>query len=210
MGKILINAKEQNVYNILGDGKTSKGYVLRPARYSTIGGEEIVDECARLAMVPKSYVAATLEALAIIAPTFLSKGHSVTLPNLGTLSITANSKAVANIEDVDLDKLLDLNIRFRPSHTLREEIDKVSFEIGAIYQIAGEEVLEVDDEGKPTKTRKIYRDLNKSEALKLKNDDNKADSGNTDSGNDTEQEEPGNGGNTNPGSGTGGGGDLEG
>lgn len=197
MGKILINAKEQNVYNILGDGKTSKGYVLRPARYSTIGGEEIVDECARLAMVPKTYVAATLEALAIIAPTFLSKGHSVTLPNIGTLSITANSKAVANIEDVDLDKLLDLNIRFRPSHTLRDEIDKVSFEIGAIYQIAGEEVLEVDDEGKPSKTRKIYRELNKSEALKLKNSD-------------TEEEDPGNGDNTNPGGSTSGSGDLEG
>ena len=190
MGKIIINAKEQNIYNLLGDNKVSKGYVLRPSRYTTISGEDLINECARHASVPKSYAAATLEALAAMSITFLSNGHNVVLPNLGTLSLSIDSKAVADLKNVSLNNMVDLNIRFKPNHILKAEMDGVHYEIGAIYQIADEEVLEGD---------------------KHEGDDT-AEGGSNNNGSGSEQEEPGsgNGGNTNPGGGNGSSGDLEG
>lgn len=206
MGKIIINAKEQNIYNLLGDNKINKGYVLRPSRYTTISGEDLINECARHASVPKSYAAATLEALAAMSITFLSNGHNVVLPNLGTLSLSIDSKAVADLKNVSLNNMVDLNIRFKPNHILKAEMDGVHYEIGTIYQIADEEVLEVDKDGKPVKTRKIYREVNKHEG------DDTAEGGSNNNGSGSEQEEPGsgNGGNTNPGGGNGSSGDLEG
>ena len=199
MGNIIINAKEQNIYNLHGNKQTSKGYILRPARYTTISGDELIRECAKKAMVPKSYAAATLEALAEMTITFLANGHSVVLPNIGTLSLTADSKAITDLKDLNLNKMVELNIRFRPTVELKREIDNAGLELGSVFQIVDEEVLETDADGNPTKTRKIYRELSKSEALDEQNGGENTDSGNTN--------EPNNG--TTPGGGTGGG-DLEG
>ena len=199
MGNIIINAKEQNIYNLHGNKQKSKGYILRPARYTTISGDELIRECAKKAMVPKSYAAATLEALAEMTITFLANGHSVVLPNIGTLSLTADSKAISDLKDLNLNKILGLNIRFRPTVELKREIDNAGLELGSVFQIVDEEVLETDADGNPTKTRKIYRELSKSEALDEQNGGENTDSGNT---NDPDNS-------TTPGGGTGGG-DLEG
>ena len=199
MGNIIINAKEQNIYNLHGNKQTSKGYILRPARYTTISGDELIRECAKKAMVPKSYAAATLEALAEMTITFLANGHSVVLPNIGTLSLTADSKAITDLKDLNLNKILELNIRFRPTVELKREIDNAGLELGSVFQIVDEEVLETDADGNPTKTRKIYRELSKSEALDEQNGGENTDSGNT---NDPDNS-------TTPGGGSGGA-DLEG
>lgn len=191
------------VYNLHGNKQTSRGYILRPARYTTISGNELIRECAKKAMVPKSYAAATLEALAEMTITFLSNGHSVVLPNIGTLSLTADSKAITDLKDLNLRKMVELNIRFRPTLELKKEIDNVGMELGSIFQIVDEEVVKTDTDGNPTKTRKIYRELSKGEAL-----EEQAGGENTDSGNpDVPNNEPNNG--TTPGGGSGGA-DLEG
>ena len=48
-------------------------------------------------------------------------------------------------------------MRFIPSTSLKSAVAKVELEFDGVYDIAGETVLEVDDEGKPTKTRKYYK-----------------------------------------------------
>ena len=86
---------------------------------------------------------------------------------------------------------------------LKKEIDNVGMELGSIFQIVDEEVVKTDTDGNPTKTRKIYRELSKGEAL-----EEQAGGENTDSGNpDVPNNEPNNG--TTPGGGSGGA-DLEG
>ena len=47
MGKILVRAQQQNIYNLGGDGQMTKAYVLRPVRYSTMKSDDVVNYCAQ-------------------------------------------------------------------------------------------------------------------------------------------------------------------
>ena len=91
MGKILLTTKEQNIYNVGGSREISKGFVLRPVRYTTMSSKDILEYCSQNSMVPPAYVAATMHALTQSIRNFLLNGHSVEFPNLGTFRITCES-----------------------------------------------------------------------------------------------------------------------
>ena len=197
MGKILLAAKEQNIYNVGGSHEISKGFILRPVRYTTMSSKDILEYCTQNSMVPPAYVAATMHALTQSIRNFLLNGHSVEFPNLGTFRITCESTATNELELAGIRQLVDFKIRFLPSNDLKEELAKIECELEGVYEIVGERVLERDADGKPIRTEKIYSKVRGGEDELLTDDD-------TDGGSTTEPESGGN--NSSPG----GGGDLEG
>ena len=156
MGKILLAAKEQNIYNVGGSHEISKGFILRPVRYTTMSSKDILEYCTQNSMVPPAYVAATMHALTQSIRNFLLNGHSVEFPNLGTFRITCESTATNDLELAGIRQLLDFKIRFLPSNDLKEELAKIECELEGVYEIVGERVLERDADGKPIRTEKIY------------------------------------------------------
>ena len=156
MGKILLAAKEQNIYNVGGSHEISKGFILRPVRYTTMSSKDILEYCTQNSMVPPAYVAATMHALTQSIRNFLLNGHSVEFPNLGTFRITCESTATNDLELAGIRQLLDFKIRFLPSNDLKEELAKIECELEGVYEIIGERVLERDADGKPIRTEKVY------------------------------------------------------
>ena len=171
MGKILLTAKEQNIYNVGGSQKISKGFILRPIRYTTMSSKEILEYCAQNSMVPPAYVAATMHALTQSIRNFLLNGHSVEFPNLGTFRITCESSATNNLEAAGIRQLVDFKIRFLPSSDLKEDLSKIDCELEGVYEIVGERVLERDADGNPIRTEKLYSKIKGGENEIIENDD---------------------------------------
>ena len=186
MGKILLAAKEQNIYNVGGSHEISKGFILRPVRYTTMSSKDILEYCTQNSMVPPAYVAATMHALTQSIRNFLLNGHSVEFPNLGTFRITCESTATNELELAGIRQLVDFKIRFLPSNDLKEELAKIECELEGVYEIVGERVLERDADGKPIRTEKVYSKVRGGEDKLLDEDE-----GNT--GNGTGGSTPGGG-----------------
>lgn len=136
MGKILVKAQQQTVFNKDKSGQKSLAYVLRPVRYTTMRANDIVNYCALNSIVPKAYVHAAMIALSQCVENFLLNGHSVEFPNLGIFSLSSQGITEADAEKAGVDQLIKLRVRFLPCAGLKNLIDQVELEFDGVYDIA--------------------------------------------------------------------------
>lgn len=133
-----MKSQEQVVFNKDNSGEKSMAFVLRPVRYSTMNGDDIVNYCAANSIVPKAYLAATMVAVAQCIENFLLNGHSVAFPNLGTFSLSTIGYSVTDAGEAGISQLEKLRVRFLPCSKLKTEVENVSLEFAGAYNIAGE------------------------------------------------------------------------
>lgn len=156
MGKIVVKAQQQMVFNKDKSGVKSNAYVLRPVRYTTMNSNDIVNYCAANSIVPKAYLSASMVALAQCIENFLLNGHSVEFPNLGIFSLSSRGISEIDVNKAGIAQLNKLNVRFLPCTQLKTEVENVDLEFDGVYDIAGE-----NEEG--TKYyRKVVRHLTAS------------------------------------------------
>ena len=96
-------------------------YVTRPIRYSTIGVDEICDYVASDSTLPRAYVAAVAEGIFKQIEEMLLNGHSIKLPNLGTLRFSLSAKARKTVEEAGATAVYRRRIIFIPSGILRRQ-----------------------------------------------------------------------------------------
>ena len=138
MGKIVVKAQQQNVFNKDKSGEVSKAYVLRPIRYSTMSSNDILDYCVKNSLVPQAYLSASMVALAECIENFLLNGHSVEFPNLGIFSLSSLGISESDLKKTGVDQLHKLRVRFLPCRQLRTVIERVNVAYEGAYDIAGE------------------------------------------------------------------------
>ena len=187
MSKILVKSVEQNI-NYLQSGEVKSGYLLRPVRYSTIDAEDLINTIANNSYVPKAFVGSALYGIVDAIENFLLNGHSISLPNLGILSLSCESTVAPTPSDAGLNQFKRLNINFRPTTELREKLNVVDLELDGVWKCLD---LSAKD--------KVYQRINQNhDGVELPNGDG------------DEVVEPENPENNNPGGGTSGGGGFEG
>ena len=133
MSKILVKSVEQNV-NYLSSGEVKSGYLLRPVRYTTIDAEDLVNSIASTSYVPKAFVSASLYGIVDSIENLLLNGHSISLPNLGILSLSCESSVAKTPADAGLSQFKKLNINFRPATELREKLNTVDLELDGVWK----------------------------------------------------------------------------
>ena len=133
MSKILVKSVEQNV-NYLQSGEVKSGYLLRPVRYTTIDAEDLINTIASTSYVPKSFVSASLYGIVDSIENLLLNGHSISLPNLGILSLSCESSVAKTPADAGLSQFKKLNINFRPATELREKLNTVDLELDGVWK----------------------------------------------------------------------------
>lgn len=139
MGKIVVKAQQQNVFNKDKSGEVSKAYVLRPIRYSTMNSNDILDYCVKNSIVPKAYISASMVALSQCIENFLLNGHSVEFPNLGIFSLSSLGISESDLKKTGVAQLHKLRVRFLPCRQLRTVIERVNVAYDGAYDIAGED-----------------------------------------------------------------------
>lgn len=109
--------------------KQENRYVAHIDNYSEISYDAIVAYAAKAAQVPESTMYMAMEAIFDAISYFVTEGHSVELPFIGTFSFGINGKAAWNAEDAkDLaNKVYRKKIRFVMTPTMRSLIRNVSF-----------------------------------------------------------------------------------
>ena len=133
MSIIVLKSIEQNI-NYLNSGEVKSGYMLRPVRYSTIEAEDLINTISNNSYVPKSFVSASLYGIVDSIENLLLNGHSISLPNLGILSLSCESTVAKTPADAGLSQFKKLNINFRPSVELREKLDVVDLELDGVWK----------------------------------------------------------------------------
>lgn len=138
MGKIVVKAQQQMVFNKDKSGVKSNAYVLRPVRYTTMNSNDIVNYCAANSIVPKAYLSASMVALAQCIENFLLNGHSVEFPNLGIFSLSSRGISETDVNKAGIAQLNKLNVRFLPCTQLKTQVENVDLEFDGVYDIAGQ------------------------------------------------------------------------
>ena len=160
MSKILVKSVEQNV-NYLSSGEVKSGYLLRPVRYTTIDAEDLINTIASTSYVPRAFVSASLYGIVDSIENLLLNGHSISLPNLGILSLSCESTVAKTPADAGLSQFKKMNINFRPSTSLREKLDTVDLELDGVWKCLD---LSAKD--------KVYQRINQNhDGVELPNDD---------------------------------------
>lgn len=168
---------EQDVFNIADKETRSRGFVVKPIRYNTVKAEKIIDYCASSTMVPKPYVAASMEALSHGIQHFLLNGHSVEIPGLGIFNVTISYKTARTSADAGLEQVKQLNVRFLPCRELKEAIGNAELELEGIYALVGEVPGLPNADGTPGEPQKVYQRISKNSDYVLDDDDTETETG---------------------------------
>lgn len=100
-----------------------KKYLTTALRYSTISVDDLIKYAAENSGLSKANVAAVFYALAQQIEQFACNGHSIQLGKLGTLYLTANTKAADTEKEAGANAVESLCIRFRQSKYLRDMVN---------------------------------------------------------------------------------------
>lgn len=110
-----------------GSNPRSEGkWYPRIEHYSTISTKELCRLAAQDSHIEPSEVEYILNGVVKQIKELVFNGHTISIPELGTLSIAADTRTVEDYDDVRCDTLikkLGLNLRVTPQ--LREELKKV-------------------------------------------------------------------------------------
>ena len=107
-------------------------------QYSNIPRDEILDAAQRNSNVPKSFLSTTLDAIEKEILNHVMNGHSIEIPNLGTIYPSVKSQALVRGEDYsDSEELVSLlpgtiskvKFKFRPSPKIKRLVNKQSIKL---------------------------------------------------------------------------------
>lgn len=94
-------------------------YVTSTVRYSKISMEQLINYACKNSGIPKAQMAAAFYAINQQIEQFVLNGHTLELGTLGTLYLTARTKAYENKEDAGANAIETLCVKFRQSKRLR-------------------------------------------------------------------------------------------
>ena len=124
-----------------------KKYLTTALRYSTISVDDLIKYAAENSGLSKANVAAVFYALAQQIEQFACNGHSIQLGKLGTLYLTANTKAADTEKEAGANAVESLCIRFRQSKYLRDMLNSnVSLSTINLQDLEDNNESEDDDE----------------------------------------------------------------
>ena len=124
-----------------------KKYLTTAFRYSTISVDDLIKYAAENSGLSKANVAAVFYALAQQIEQFACNGHSIQLGKLGTLYLTANTKAADTEKEAGANAVESLCIRFRQSKYLRDMVNSnVSLSTINLQDLEDNNESEDDDE----------------------------------------------------------------
>ena len=123
----------------MGTKEKELKFLLKPVKAGTISEKEVVNFCQSLTQLPRTYISASLESIIQAMAHYLSLGYSIKFDDLGTFSVTLDSKAVDNVAETGVSQLKNLFIRFRPSKDLIDNVRGTDIELEGIYKLVDEE-----------------------------------------------------------------------
>lgn len=104
-------------------------YYANPELYSQISKEDIVEAAQRNTSIPRSYLDMAYDALVNEVENFVMNGHSVQIPNLGTISCRINGYGAESRESFSTDLIRKVGFTFLPDPYIKKLLEKVQYRL---------------------------------------------------------------------------------
>lgn len=96
-------------------------------RYSRIKSNDLINYMVSNSSINKATAITAAAALCRVITNYLLNGHTVQIPQLGTLSLRAKTKGVETLDKADASCIKTLRIRFTPVSDTRQACKSVKF-----------------------------------------------------------------------------------
>lgn len=143
-----VKAKESNV--AFEKGKQKWAYVLTANLYNRLDDDKVVAEAAVRSGLPKPVINAAWGAIGEVIKAWVTEGHSVAIPGLGSLRFGLKSQSVADVNKVSSELISRRYIIFTPNVEIKQELNSTSINI-TCYDRTGKVVKQVTSTDDPEK-----------------------------------------------------------
>ena len=142
----MINIKAQQT--LVKFNKTDAGtllYVMRPETYSRLAENKVIQEASVRSGIQRGALKGAWDAIGEVIKAWVTEGHSVAIPGLGSLRFSMNASAVADVNDVAKSLIRSRKVVYTPSVDIKEELKQLKVSI-TCYDKDGKEVKRVTDD----------------------------------------------------------------
>ncbi len=114
--------------------KGGENGTYRPSIYNRhlVNTKDIIELLAKRNRIPKPDIIRVLYSLSEAVTELLLDNNNVEIPDLGILSLTIQGLNVTDPKEIKSDKIKKLNVAFRASKALKEELKKATFQKGKV------------------------------------------------------------------------------
>lgn len=102
-------------------------YYAQPELYSQISKEDIIEAAQRNTSIPRAYLDMAYDALINEVENFVMNGHSVQIPNLGTISCRINGIGSETKQTFSTEYIRKVGFTFLPDPYIKKLLKKVQF-----------------------------------------------------------------------------------
>ena len=120
-------------------------YVMRPETYSRLAENKVISEAAVRSGIQRGALKGAWDAIGEVIKAWVTEGHSVAIPGLGSLRFSMNADAVADVNDVATSLIRSRKVVFTPSVDIKNELKQLKVAI-TCYDKDGNEVKRVTDD----------------------------------------------------------------
>ncbi|MBO4590883.1 MAG: DNA-binding protein [Bacteroidaceae bacterium] len=143
---MMINIKAQQT--LVKFSKTDAGtllYVMRPETYSRLAESKVIQEASVRSGIARGALKGAWDAIGEVIKAWVTEGHSVAIPGLGSLRFSMNADAVADVNDVAKSLIRSRKVVYTPSVDIKNELKQLKVAI-TCYDKDGNEVKRVTDD----------------------------------------------------------------
>ena len=120
-------------------------YVMRPETYSQLAESKVISEASVRSGIQRGALKGAWDAIGEVIKAWVTEGHSVAIPGLGSLRFSMNANAVADVNDVAKSLIRNRKVVFTPSVDIKNELKQLKVAI-TCYDKDGKEVKRVTDD----------------------------------------------------------------
>lgn len=102
-------------------------FYAQPELYSQISKDDIVEAAQRNTSIPRAYLDMAYDALINEVENFVMNGHSVQIPNLGTISCRINGTGAETRVEYTTEYIRKVGFTFLPDPYIKKLLKKVQF-----------------------------------------------------------------------------------
>lgn len=102
-------------------------YYAQPELYSQISKQDIIEAAQRNTSIPRAYLDMAYDALINEVENFVMNGHSVQIPNLGTISCRIRGFGADSRAEYSTDLINKVGFTFLPDPYIKKLLRKIQF-----------------------------------------------------------------------------------
>lgn len=106
---------------------SSVKYYAQPELYSQISKQDIIEAAQRNTSIPRAYLDMAYDALINEVENFVMNGHSVQIPNLGTISCRIRGEGANTRKDYSTELIKKVGFTFLPDPYIKKLLRKIQF-----------------------------------------------------------------------------------